>query len=186
MVFAWLRTLCAGGSCRAMGCPPLPPLPPSISQGSLQNGMPGAHRGNGLAMPLGSAHINHPHPPYDVRPLPSKICPKLKNFGDIGQLGFFQLPASFTSVDSVSPLLENRNQINKQSNFVVDWCTAMTDSTDFVTFVKTNTLMLFFCSFVWYNDQTNKILVFWNLYNLLESSIICKQYIVEYIVHNIL
>ena len=40
-----------GGSCRAQGWPPLPPLPHSTSQGSLQTGMPGARTENGLAMP---------------------------------------------------------------------------------------------------------------------------------------
>jgi hypothetical protein len=42
-----------------------------------------------------------PLPPYDVRPLPGKICPKSRNFGDVGQLGLFQLPASLTPVDNV-------------------------------------------------------------------------------------
>ena len=44
------KMLGAGGSCWAQGWTPLPPLPNSHSQGSLQTGILGASRGNGLRM----------------------------------------------------------------------------------------------------------------------------------------
>ena len=46
------KMLGAGGTCRAQGWTPLPPLLPSHSQVSLQTGLPGASTGNGLRMPL--------------------------------------------------------------------------------------------------------------------------------------
>ena len=46
------ETVCRGLLPGAGLAPPLPPLPHSISQGSLQTGKPGARRWNGLAMPL--------------------------------------------------------------------------------------------------------------------------------------
>ena len=52
LLFLAPDTVCRGLLPGAGLPPPLPPLPHSISQGSLQNGMPGAHRRNGLAMPL--------------------------------------------------------------------------------------------------------------------------------------
>ena len=45
--------------------------------------------------------INHPLPSYDITPLPSKVCPKSRNFEDVGQLVLCELPASIAPVDGV-------------------------------------------------------------------------------------
>jgi len=45
-----------------------------------------------------AAHKSPPPPPYDLTPLPSKVCLKSRNFGDVGLLVLIELPSPVDDV----------------------------------------------------------------------------------------